>query len=160
MNRFVTLPLAAAIAVTAVAGSAIGDGHADKAAAAAVKARQAQMQLQAYNIGILGEMAKGAIPYDATTAAAAAKNLDKLANFDQTLEWPAGTEQGAFEGTRAAPAIWSDNAGYLAEWEKFASATGAMASAAGTDLESLQGAIGAVGASCGSCHKAYRGPEN
>jgi cytochrome c556 len=118
------------------------------------------MQLQAYNIGILGEMAKGAVPYDATMAAAAAKNLNKLANFDQTSEWPDGTVQGTFEGTRAAPAIWSDAAGYAAEWEKFAAATAAMETAAGTDLAALQGAIGAVGASCGSCHKAYRGPEN
>lgn len=160
MNRFVTLPLAAALALTAVVGTAIGDGHADKAAAAAVKARQAQMQLQAYNLGILGEMAKGAVPYDQAVAGAAANNLNQLANFDQTLEWPDGTVQGTFEGTRAAPAIWTDAAGYASEWQKFASATGAMAAAAGTDLASLQGAIGAVGASCGSCHKAYRGPEN
>ncbi len=160
MHRFVTLPLAAALAVTAIAGSAIGDGHADKAAAAALKARQAQMQLQAYNIGILGEMAKGAMEYDAGVASAAAKNLNHLANFDQTIEWPEGSVQGSLEGTRAAPAIWSDAAGFAAEWEKFAAATAAMEAAAGTDLASLQGAIGAVGASCGSCHKAYRGPEN
>jgi cytochrome c556 len=118
------------------------------------------MQLQAYNIGILGEMAKGAIEYDAATASAAAKNLNLLANFDQTIEWPEGSVQGTLEGTRAAPAIWSDTPGFAAEWEKFAAATSAMEAAAGVDLVSLQGAIGAVGASCGSCHETYRGPKN
>jgi cytochrome c556 len=160
MRRYLGMTMVSAITIAALAGAAIGDSHADKAAQAAIKARQAQMQLQAYNLGILGEMAKGTIAYDATVAAAAATNLNLLANFDQTMTWPDGTMQGFAEETRAAPEIWSDAAGFADEWAKLAVATEAMKAAAGTDLAALQASIGAVGASCGSCHKAYRGPEN
>ena len=46
---------------------------------AAIKARKAQMQLYAFNLGLLGDMAKGAVAYDASAAAAAAQASVMLA---------------------------------------------------------------------------------
>ena len=59
------------LAAAVIGTSAIGDGHEDKAIAAAVKARQAQMTLYAFNLGALGAMAKGEAEYDAGVAAGA-----------------------------------------------------------------------------------------
>ena len=44
----------------------------------AIKARQGEMQMRAYNAGPLFAMAKGKIPYDAAKAQMLADNLVKL----------------------------------------------------------------------------------
>ena len=64
--------------------------------------------------------------------------------------FPDGSQTGA--ETEAAPAIWSDRAGFDAAVAKFAADTSVTI----TDLGSLKQAFGAVAANCGSCHKAYR----
>ena len=74
--------------VIATAGFAAG--HSDKAAAAAVGARHAQMQLIAYHTGILGGMAKGEAEYDAEKAKVAASNLHAAATLDTSTMWIEG----------------------------------------------------------------------
>lgn len=122
----------------------------------AVKARQSHMQLYAYNLGILGGMAKGTVDYDAAAAQTAADNLAGLATMNTMSFWQPGTAMGEVEGSNALPALWSadSTAGKIAM--DFAAAAQALQAAAGTDLASLQGAMGGVGAGCGGCHKAYR----
>jgi len=88
------------VAAAVVATSAIGDGHADKAILAAVKARQSQMTLYSFNISVLGGMAKGDIAYDAEAASAAASNLAALAQVDQSRMWPHVSDNEAL-GTAA-----------------------------------------------------------
>ena len=66
------LGIGGVLAAAVIATSAVGDSHADKAILAAVKARQSQMTLYSFNIGLLGGMAKGEIEYDADAAMAAA----------------------------------------------------------------------------------------
>ena len=68
MSRTIFVPTLALIAATIFASTASSDGHADKAIAAAIEARKAQMQLVAYNMGILGGMAKGEVPFDGAIA--------------------------------------------------------------------------------------------
>ena len=60
-----------AAAMAAFSSTAIANDPMEKA----IKARKAQMQLYAWNLGQLGAMAKGAVPYDAAAASAAADNL-------------------------------------------------------------------------------------
>ena len=88
------------LGVVALAGTAMGGSHADKAVAAAMKARDAQMDLYAFNLGLLGDMAKGAVPYDADAAQAAANNLLTISRIDQSFHWPEGTDNMALDGTR------------------------------------------------------------
>ncbi|MEZ5715119.1 MAG: cytochrome c [Paracoccaceae bacterium] len=128
---------------------------------AAVKARQAQMELYAFNLSLLGGMAKGAVPYDAEAASKAAGNLAALTKLDQSRLWPQGSDNGALGDTTAAlPAIWAADSTAMAKGMDLAAAADAMNAAAGAGLDQLQGAMGALGGACGSCHKAYRQPSN
>ncbi len=159
MKRFFCLSLTAFAAV-AVVSTAVADGHATPALENATNARHAQMQMIAYHTGLLGDMAKGTTPYDATVATAAAENLASAAAMNRITLWLEGSEQGAIANSRAKTEIWSDAAGFDQMAVALETATAAMVTAAGTDLDSLRAAMGAVGKSCGDCHKAYRGPEN
>lgn len=125
----------------------------------AVSARQAQMTLYAFNLGTLGAMAQGNMPYDAATAAVAAKNLAALTHLDGAAMWPAGTDADSQFGTRALPGIWENFPDVGAKAQALQVAADAMAAAAGTDLAELQAAMGPLGGACGDCHKAYRAPE-
>ncbi|WP_298835986.1 cytochrome c [uncultured Roseobacter sp.] len=158
MKKRVILPLVAALAVTATVGTAFGDGHAN--ADPAIKARQAQMSLVAYNMGILGAMAKGETEFSTETATAAAESLAKVAKLDRSILWTDGTVQGEVPGTRAKAEIWTDAAGFEKAAVGLETAADGLVVAAGQDLDALRAAMQAAGASCGTCHKAYRGPKN
>jgi cytochrome c556 len=152
--------LGVVLGLTIATGAAIGQGSADKALADATKARQAQMQLYAFNLGLLGGMAKGEIPYEATAASAAAGNLLSLAQLDQTHIWPEGSDEMGVDGSKALPAVWENLPDVAAKNDDLIAAATAMESAADTDLASLQGAMGALGGACGACHKEYRVPNS
>lgn len=153
------LTLVAGLLTAGVLGtSAIGDAHADKATMAAVKARQAQMNLYAFNISLLGGMAKGEIEYNADAASAAAANLAALSKLDQSRLWPQGSHNEALgdDVTEALPAIWSADSKIMDSAMEMTEAAVAMEAAAGGGLDSLRGAIGPLGKSCGGCHETYR----
>lgn len=126
---------------------------------AAVRARKAQMQLYGFNVGILGGMAQGNIPYDAATAQAAADNLVALASLSKTLQWPEGSDNAAMPDSRALPALWANLDDFAAKYDALATAAAAMQGAAGQGLDALKGAMGGIGAACAACHEAYRAPQ-
>lgn len=155
-----TLAIVSAV-IGSVAVLAYADSHNnDKQIAAAIKARQSQMQLHAFNLGVLGAMAKEEVPYDAAAASGAANNLAALASMSQAGYWLPGSDSDSVEGTRALPAIWAADSKIGDKGQDFVDAVSAMQSAAGTDLAALQAAMGAVGKSCGSCHETYRKPQS
>ena len=128
--------------------------------AAAIKARQGLMRIYAFNLGVLGNMAKGATEYDAKAASIASANLLASASLDQSAMWPAGTDTVEMAGkTAAKPEMWSTYPAVLDNANELVVAATAMNAVAGTDLASLKGAMGAVGGSCGGCHKLYRQKE-
>lgn len=132
---------------------------AQDATSAAVKARQSHMQLYAFNLGILGGMARGNMDYDADTAQAAADNMLALASMAQGSYWPQGSDSDSVEGSRALPALWADFPGVMQKGGEAKAAIEALAMVAGDGLEAVQGALGPVGAACGACHQAYRVPN-
>lgn len=137
-----------------IAFSASGGGH---SAPPEIGARKGIMSNYAYNLGLLGAMAKGEVEYDADIAAIASANLVAFASSDQSLLWKEGTDNAAAQGTRALPAIWSDPAGFKKAADALTAAAEGLA--ATSDLAGLQAAMGAAGAGCGTCHKAYRAPN-
>lgn len=153
------LPIAlVSVSAFAVAGVAFAASHGGNPA---VKARQSHMQLNAFNLGVLGAMAKGEVAYDAARAQGAADNLVALASMNQSGYWVPGTSNAELgDETRALPAIWEagskvgEIAGQLAE------ATQNLAAVAGTGQEALGPALGPVGGACGACHKAFRQSDN
>ncbi len=145
-----------AIAGTTVllASMAFADGHSGPPE---VGARIGLMKNYGYNLGVLGNMAKGTIEYDADMAAIAAANLVAFAGSDQSMLWAEGTDNGSTQGTRALPAIWTDSEGWTKAQDAMTAAAEGLA--ATSDLAGLQAAMGAAGGACGTCHKAYRAPK-
>ena len=155
MTRFAKFS-AAALGITLLAGTAFADGHVN----AAVKARQSQMTLYAFNIGQLGAMAKGAVDYDAAKASAAAANLAALTALDQSALWPQGSDSDSFMDSNAKPEMWQNFPDVMTKGKSLADAAMFIQTAAGGGLDSLRGTIGPLGGACSACHKAYRVPQN
>jgi len=146
-------------AATLTATVALAGGHDLSPEQKIVQARKGHMQLYAHNLGILGEMAKGASEYDAEAASAAAGNLVALASMNQASLWVPDTDSMMVDGSRALPTMWDNFPDVMAKGAAMGEALAAMNLAAGSGLEALQGAIGPVGKACGDCHKAYREPN-
>ena len=155
--RKVSIALAgAAIAATLAGTSVLADGHLEKA----VEARNAQMKLYSWNLGMLGGMAKGSIEYDAKKAKEAADNLHALSSLSQQGMWPEGSDNFAMEGkTRALPEIWTTYPAISEKGKALTDAAGALAKVAGNGLDALKGGVGDVGKVCGGCHKQFRAPK-
>ncbi len=124
----------------------------------AVKARQAHMSLLQHNLALLGNMAKGAVEFNAEDAKAAAEGLHLLASIDQRTYWTEGTSSDEMEGSRALPAVWTGMDDFNAKIEALETATAAMAEAAGS-LDGIRVNMNAVGGACGACHQTYRQPN-
>lgn len=141
-----------------IATGATAQDDIDPALAKAINARQAHMQLNSFNLGLLGAMAKGEIDYDAEAAQAAADNLAALSLMDETRYWLEGTEMETLgkEKTEALKAIWSDDSEIGDRQDRLAGAASDMADAAGGGLDSLRGAMAPLGKACGACHEDYR----
>jgi cytochrome c556 len=147
------IALGAGIAAT----TAFAQGEADKARADAVSARHAQMQMVGYHTGVLGGIAKGEVAYDSAVVDAAAQNLVALSGMKHATLWIADTEQGAVEGSRAKPEIWTDRAGFEAKFEDLSTAAQSLVGAA--DAAAVGAGMAALGESCKACHETYRGPR-
>lgn len=154
-----TLPLISGLLVAgAVASAVISQDSIDPTLAKAIDARQSHMQLNAFNLSLLGGMAKGEIDYDAEAATGAADNLAALARMDETRYWLPGTDMETLgkEQTEALAKIWADDSEIGERMTAMTQASEAMAAAAGQGLDSLRGAMGPLGKACGSCHEGYR----
>lgn len=149
----------AAVILAVAAAPSFAGGHSDPAAAA-LNARKAHMNLYAFNLGPLGNMARGNLDYDAEAAQAAADNLAALSSMSQQGYWLPGTDSESLEGSRSLPAIWEEGSDVGAKAGAYVEAVMALQAVAGTGLEPLQAAIGPVGAACGACHESYRVPNN
>lgn len=157
MNFFKSIATATLVTLS-LAGTAQAQDA--KAIEGAIKARQSQMTLFGFNLGLLGGMAKGDIAYDAESAGKAAAGLAALVQLDGSRMWLPGSDNVSAKNTRALPAIWQSGSDVGAKLAALGAAADGMAAAAGTDLEALRGAMGPLGGACGACHKAYRAPEN
>jgi cytochrome c556 len=128
-----------------------------------IEARQSFMHIYRFNLGMLGAMAKGEMPYDAVQASAAANNLVAAAKMSNGAMWPAGSDMGAegLEGvTWAKPDIWTSMAKVDEKSRSLTEALEAMAAVAGDGLDALRSKMGAVGDGCKGCHKSFRASKD
>lgn len=141
-------PYLAITAAMAIAGAATAFAADDPA-----KARQDLMKEVGAAMKTLGGTAKGELAYDAGAVAAAfTKMHDAAVAFPE--QFPAGSETG--HETEAAPAIWSDAAGFEAAAAKFAADTQAAIDAAPADADSFKPVFGKVASNCKACHEKFR----
>jgi cytochrome c556 len=155
--KLTTRILGGAALITAIASTGFAASHLDPAAASAIKARQSHMQLYQHNLAALGNMAKGAVEYDADVASAHAADILALATMNQSGYWVPGTDSTALpDDTKASAAIWAEGSQIGAAAGGMVEAATAMNAAAGGGLESMQAAMGALGGACSTCHKGFR----
>ncbi len=157
MKRFLML-----VSATLLLQTFASAASADDAMKKAIGARQAQMKLYSFNLGQLGAMAKGALPYDAKVAQTAADNLLTMATMNNGAAWVKGSGADNFdlEGlTRAKPEIWSTYPKVAELGKALAKAATGMAATAGNGVDGIKASIGAVGGACKECHKAFRVPK-
>ncbi len=101
----------------------------------------------------LTQMARGQAPYDAAAATAAFTKIRDNAKAIPAL-FTAPPKPG--EKTRAAPAIWTDMAGFKAAAAKLEADAAAAIPAAGGGQAALGPLLQNVGADCNSCHEAFQ----
>jgi cytochrome c556 len=70
-------------------------------------------------------------------------------------QFPKGSEEG--HNTRALPAVWSDNEGFLKTANEMVDATTKLAELAKAgDADAVAAQVKAVGEVCAACHRTYR----
>nr|WP_067291716.1 cytochrome c [Marinobacterium profundum] len=148
------------IVATLVIVSALGSGAVfAEEVEKIIEARQSFMQLYSFNLGLVGEMAKGKTEYDADIAANAAQNLLALAKMNTSPMWPQGSSKadaGLEEVTSALPEIWTTYPKVSEKHNDLTAALETFATVAGKDLASLRGGMKAVGDGCKGCHQDFR----
>ena len=153
------ISLATGAALLAGATAAIS-GEAEERA---VKARQALMQVYAFNLGQLGAMVKGEMEYNADLAKASADNLVKATTMNGMAMWPKGSsmdDEGMAGKTWAKADIWADGSDVGEKAKALREAAAQMAEVAGNGLDAFKGAMGGVGGGCKGCHEKFRAPKN
>ena len=138
--------LLGAVALLATTGMARADGP------NMIELRQTSLDLMGGDYAAIRFVAgaKG----DMKSVESAAKAIKRFATLMPSL-FPKGSETGG--DTKALPAIWSDNAGFVKAAETLAEAADKLAVLAKAgDADGVDAQIKVVGAACGACHKDYR----
>lgn len=123
----------------------------------AIKARQGEMQLRAFNAGPLFAMAKGDMPYDAEMAKTLANNLKALLEVDNGRAWMQGSSIEDYpDDTTALKKIW-DTWPDIADYGKdYAKAVRNIADVAGNGRNALRDGVKDLGQACKDCHDDFR----
>jgi cytochrome c556 len=136
-----------------LAGLALSLGALTGAQAAdPIAERQALMKENGAAAKAIFQMVQGKAPYDAAAAQAAFEKIAADMKVFPTL-FPAGSDQGK---TTAAPAIWTDKAGFDAIAAKLGADAAAGAAAAANGLDAIKEPAAALGSNCQSCHEKFR----
>ena len=122
----------------------------------AIKARQGEMQLRAFNAGPLFGMAKGDIEYDAEMAAMLANNLKLLLDVNMGRAWPTGSDNSFYDNTTAIPKIWETYPEIGEYGKRYKTAANELAAEAGNGLDALRFKVGPLGKSFKGCHDEFR----
>lgn len=115
--------------------------------------RQEMMKKVGGATGAMAKMVKGETDFDAAAALAALSTISEVAStFGEYF--PEGSETGM--ETEAAPAIWTDRAGFEAKLSALKADADAGVAAAPADLDGLKAVFGPLTKNCGACHETYR----
>jgi cytochrome c556 len=130
--------------------------------ASQINARQSVMTLYGYNLGLLGAMAKGTMPYDAKIAKEAAQNLLSVSQMKNSTMWPAGSDldaPGLANKTGAKANMWSSFPEVGEKHQALTENLTKMSLVAGDGVDAIRTNIGSVGKACKGCHEQFRQEE-
>lgn len=142
------------VAVTAVAGLALATGLvAAPKPEDAVKYRQGVLFAMGWNVGTMGAMVKGDVPFDAERFAFLAGRAAQLSPM--VLEGFTPDSKGA--KSHALPKLWDNMDDFKQRWKELNAATQALATAAqGGDEAAMKQQFGETVKICKNCHDEYR----
>ena len=124
------------------------------ASADPIEDREALMKSFGQSMGQLAPIAKGEKAFDAGEVQTILATLNERAmTFDPVALFPEGSTNAE---TTAAPAIWTDNAAFVAAADKFKADVATAAANPPADLPALQATLGSIGGNCGDCHQSFR----
>lgn len=151
-----TLALTTVVAALLASASAFAKPAAnEKHANWATKVRKANFTLLGHNMGPLGGMLKGRVPFDAQTVAEKATMINYLANMIADTS-KVDTSKFKVE-TEALDKIWQNQDDYNEKIQALIDASAKVKEIALTGSESdVKKAMGKMGKSCGSCHDSYK----
>lgn len=152
MNKIARRAIAASAAL-AFASVAIAQSSEHREAA---EARLNMMELQAYNLAIIGNMARGRTEFDAEAASAAANRLADLAAADWLAYFPAGTSADDIDTSRVEPIVWDKWDDFIGKKDDLVAVTQRLAGAEMTDVAPLRESLVELTEACGACHRDYR----
>jgi cytochrome c556 len=154
MKKIITL----AALITLSVGSSIALANtvnSDKQAQTAVQFRQAILQLVRSNMGPMGAMAKGDIPYNAEVMELNSLRIEQLGLM---MEDYFVADTRAFDvDTGALDAIWNNQADFNQKAQDMVNAAiNVKEVASARTADDYRKAIGALGATCKACHDDYK----
>lgn len=124
----------------------------------AITARRAYHRVIALNLGPLGAMAKGDIPFDAATFKTNSARMAAVSTMPILSYYPDGTDQDAGDvKTKAMPEIWLDWDNFKKKMETMQQEIAKLAEVgAGGDEGAMKAQVGATGKACKDCHDSFR----
>ena len=129
--------------------------HAQEDMEQAVEVRQSLLKLVRWNLGPLGNMARGRIPLDIEQVGTNAARIEGL--FGMMADAFAADTRGADVETDALDRIWEESAAFAEKISAARQAAADLAAIAGVgDEDEVVAGIGALARTCGSCHDDYK----
>jgi len=124
-----------------------------------INARKSFMQVNKFNLMLLGSMVKGVRDYDADLAKATAANMHLAAQMNNAGMWPKGSDNSSSELKEHTDALidaWRDYETLAQKQKAWLDATDSLAENAGNGIDALKKSLGAVGKSCKGCHDDFK----
>ena len=119
----------------------------------AIEYRQGALAVMGHHFGLVGAMANGKVPFDASAAQANADLVVTLARLPWSAFIP-GSDKGE---TSAKPEIWSQPDKFKAAAQRLQDATVKLSEAAKTGKpDALKTAFSETSQACKSCHDDFR----
>ena len=151
----ITKILATTLLFASLSTAAVADEEGEGSHAKTIDYRNSVMSILKWNIGPMGAMVKGKVPYDQAAFARHAKDLAAAAHLDLLAGFPEDSNEG--DDTSARIDIWMDWEGFTEKYEALKKASSELAeTASGGDLEAIKPKFGALGKTCKSCHDAFK----
>lgn len=122
----------------------------------AIKYRQSSMFIMGQNMGRIGAMAQGKVPFDAKVAADSAATVEFMAKLPWAAFMVEGSDKGAPTKSNIAD-IMKDKQKFADFADKLQAETAKMSAAAKTgSLDNIKASLGGVGSTCKGCHDAFQ----
>lgn len=154
-NKAIIAAATASVVVSTSVAADVTEASSEKHAKAATQYRQAVFQLVRSNMGPLGGMAKGALPFDESVMETNAVRLEQLA--DMMGDYLSVDTRKFDVETGAKDKIWDNFSDVETKVMALKTAAqGLQAAVKAGDESAYRGAIGKIGASCKSCHDDYK----